>query len=145
MNPTPTPPVASHVVDGVIGTFHVETQSKQSSDSNPKSTTPNVQNPPPSTPSLGKTSEVTVQSKPTYKNQNKKKGKRIKRTKTIINNMINTRLNLFMTKTNANMSTFSTPRKNSINLPSLILIHILATYLSLRKHLLIMRMTMWVF
>jgi hypothetical protein len=27
-NPTPTPPVASHVVDGVIGTFHAETQSK---------------------------------------------------------------------------------------------------------------------
>jgi hypothetical protein len=24
-NPTPTPPIASHVVDGMIGTFHVET------------------------------------------------------------------------------------------------------------------------
>jgi hypothetical protein len=60
----------------VIGTFHAETQSKQASHSNPKSTTPNVQNTPPPTPSLGKTSEVNpVQSMPTSKNQNKKKGK----------------------------------------------------------------------
>jgi hypothetical protein len=27
-NPAPTPPIASHVVDGVIGTFHIETQSQ---------------------------------------------------------------------------------------------------------------------
>jgi hypothetical protein len=75
MNPTPTPAIDSHVVDGVIGTFHAETQSKQASHSNPKSTTPNVQNTPP-TPSPNKTSEVnSVQSTPTGKNQNKKKGK----------------------------------------------------------------------
>jgi hypothetical protein len=75
-NATLTPPIASHVVDGVIGTFHAETQSKQASHSTPKSTTANVQNDTPPTPSLGKTSEVnTVQSTPTDKNQNKKKGK----------------------------------------------------------------------
>jgi hypothetical protein len=27
-NPTPTPPVASHATDGMIGTFHAETHSK---------------------------------------------------------------------------------------------------------------------
>jgi hypothetical protein len=75
-NLTPTPPVASHTIDGVIGTFHDETQSKQASHSNPRSTTSNVQNDTPSTPSLDKTSEVnTVQSTPTNKNKNKKKGK----------------------------------------------------------------------
>jgi hypothetical protein len=75
-NPTPTPPVASHVVDGVIGTFHAETQSTHASHTNPKSTTSNVQNTPTPTPSSGKTSEVnSVQSTPTGKNQNKKKGK----------------------------------------------------------------------
>jgi hypothetical protein len=75
-NPTPTPPVASHVVDYVIRTFHATTQSKQSSHSNPKYTTANVKNVTPQTPSPGKTSEVnTVQSTPTDKNQNKKKGK----------------------------------------------------------------------
>jgi hypothetical protein len=75
-NPTPTPPVASHVVDGMIGTFHTETQSKQASHSNPKSNTTNVQNTPPPTPSPGKTSEVnSIQSTPTGKNENKKKGK----------------------------------------------------------------------
>jgi hypothetical protein len=74
-NPTPTPPVASHVVDGVIGTFHVETQSTHVGHTNPNSTTSNVQNTPTPTPS-GKTSEVnSVQSTPTGKNQNKKKGK----------------------------------------------------------------------
>jgi hypothetical protein len=73
MNPTPTPPVASHVVDGVIGTFHDETHSKQASHNNPKSTTPNVQNTSNLTPSPSKTSEVNlVQSTPTSKN---KKGK----------------------------------------------------------------------
>ena len=75
-NPTPTPPVASHVVDGMIGTFHAETQSTQASHTNPKSTTVNVQSTPTPTPSFGKTSEVnSVQSTPTEKNQNKKKGK----------------------------------------------------------------------
>jgi hypothetical protein len=75
-NPTPTPRVDSHIVDGVIGTFHAETQSKQASHSNPNSTTANVQNVTPTTPSPNKTSEVnTIQSTPTDKNQNKKKGK----------------------------------------------------------------------
>jgi hypothetical protein len=98
-NPTPTPPVASHVVDGVIGTFHAETQSKQASHSNPKYTTANVQNTPPPTPSPGKTSEVnSVQYTPTSKNQNKKKGKgKNKEEKIIINNPINPRLSLLMT------------------------------------------------
>jgi hypothetical protein len=72
-NPTPTPPVASHVVDGVIGNFHAETQSKQSNHPNPKSTIINVQNTPHPTPSPSKTSEVnTVQSTPIGKNKNKK-------------------------------------------------------------------------
>jgi hypothetical protein len=75
-NPTPTPPVASQDVDGVIGTFHAETRSKQAIHSNPKSNIANVKNTPPPTPSPGKTSEVnSVQSTPTSKNQNKKKGK----------------------------------------------------------------------
>jgi hypothetical protein len=75
-NPTRTPLVASHVIDGVIDTFHVETQYKQASHVNPKSTTFNVQNTPNLNPSPGKTSEVnSVQSTPTCKNQNKKKGK----------------------------------------------------------------------
>jgi hypothetical protein len=76
MNPTPTPLVFSHAVDGMIGTFHVEAQSKQENHSNPKSTTPNVQNTPPPPPSLSKASEVNlVQSTPTGKNKNKNKGK----------------------------------------------------------------------
>jgi hypothetical protein len=75
MNPTPTPLVAYHAADGVIGTFHSKTQSKQANHSNPKSTTPNIQNTPPTTPP-GKTYEVnSVQSTPTSKNKNKKKGK----------------------------------------------------------------------
>jgi hypothetical protein len=75
-NPTPTPPVDSHVVDSMIGTFHTKTQSKQAILSNPKYTTSKLQNTPPLTPSLGKTFEVnSVQSTPTGKNQNKKKGK----------------------------------------------------------------------
>jgi hypothetical protein len=76
MNPTPTPLVDSHVVDGMIGTFHDETRSKQSIHTTPESTTSNVQNTPNPTPSLDKTSEVnSVQPTPTGKNQNKKKGK----------------------------------------------------------------------
>jgi hypothetical protein len=75
-NQTPTPPIDSHVVDGVIRIFHVETQSKQANHSNPKSITTNVNNATPSTPSLGKTSEVNmVQYMPTDKLQNKNKGK----------------------------------------------------------------------
>jgi hypothetical protein len=65
-NPTPTPPVASHVVDGVIGTFHAETQSKKASHSNPKYTTANVQNVTPLTPSPSKTSKVNTGSIYTY-------------------------------------------------------------------------------
>jgi hypothetical protein len=76
MNPTPTPRVASHVVDGVIGNFHAETHSTHASHTNPKSTTSNVQNIPIPTPSAGKNYEVNiVQSTATVKNQNKKKGK----------------------------------------------------------------------
>jgi hypothetical protein len=76
MNPTPTPTIVSHVVDGVIGTFHAETHSKKDSHSNPNSTTPNIKNTPPQTPSPGKTFEVIlVQYTPTSKNQNKKKRK----------------------------------------------------------------------
>jgi hypothetical protein len=75
-NPTPTPPAASHIVDGVIGTFHVETHSTHASHTNPKSNNYNVQNTPTPTPSSGKTVEVhSVQSTPTRKNQDKKKGK----------------------------------------------------------------------
>jgi hypothetical protein len=75
-NPTPTPPVASHAGDGVIDTFHAETQSIQASHTNPKSTTSHVQNTLNPTPFPDKTSEVnSVQSTPTGKNQNKKKGK----------------------------------------------------------------------
>jgi hypothetical protein len=73
-NPTPKPPAASHVVDGVIGTFHVETQSMHTSHTNPKSNHSNAQDTP--TPSTSKTVEVNyVQSMPVGKNQNKKKGK----------------------------------------------------------------------
>jgi hypothetical protein len=58
-NPTLTPLVASHAVDGMIGTFHAESQSKPAIHSNPKSTT-NVPTTPTSTPSSGKTSEVNL-------------------------------------------------------------------------------------
>jgi hypothetical protein len=75
-NPTPMLLVASHVVDGVIGTFHTETQTKQVNHSNPKPTTTSVQNATPPAASPGTTSEVnTVQSTTTEKYQNKKKGK----------------------------------------------------------------------
>jgi hypothetical protein len=75
-NPTPKPPTTSHAVDGVIGTFHAETQSTQVGHTNPKSNNSNAQNTPTPTPSTGKTVEVNyVQSAPTRKNQNKKKGK----------------------------------------------------------------------
>jgi hypothetical protein len=75
-NPTPTPPTNSHATDGVISTFHAETQFAHANRTNPKSTASNVKNTPTPTPSTGKTSEVnSVQSTPTGKNQNKKKGK----------------------------------------------------------------------
>jgi hypothetical protein len=73
-NPTPTPPTTYHVVDGVIGTFHAETQSAHTSHTNPKYNNSNAQNT--LTPSTGNTVEVNyVQSAPTRNNQNKKKGK----------------------------------------------------------------------
>jgi hypothetical protein len=76
MNPTPTPPIDSHVVDGFIGTFHVETSSTHTSHANPKSTIFNVKNTPTPTPSAGQNYEVnSVQYTPTDKSQNKKKGK----------------------------------------------------------------------
>jgi hypothetical protein len=76
MNPTSTPPVASHTIDGVIGTFHVETQSKQSSHTNPKFTNYTVHNNPAPTPSPGKTYDSnSVQCTPIGKNQNKRKAK----------------------------------------------------------------------
>jgi hypothetical protein len=75
-NSTPTPPVVSHAIDGVIRTFHAETHSKQANHYNPKSTTSNLKNANPMTPSLSKNSEVnTVQSTPSGKNKNEKKGK----------------------------------------------------------------------
>jgi hypothetical protein len=75
-NPTPTHPVDSHAIDGVIGTFHVETPSTQANHTNSNSTTSNVQNNPIPTPPSSKTSEVnSVQSTSPDKNQNKKKGK----------------------------------------------------------------------
>jgi hypothetical protein len=104
-NPTPTPLVASHVFDGVIGNFNAETQSKQVGHSNPKSTTPNIQNTPPPTPSPSKTSEViSVHSTPIGKIKIKRKGRvRIKRMKIIISNLINPRLNLLMKKKKTNL------------------------------------------
>jgi len=75
-NPTPRPPATSHVVDGVIGTFHDESYSKHSGHTNPKYNNSNAQTAPTPTPSIGKTAEVnSVQSTPTKKNQTKKKGK----------------------------------------------------------------------
>jgi hypothetical protein len=59
-NHTPTPPIASHVVDGVIITFHVETQSAHSGHTNPKSNNSNTQNTPTPTPSTGKTAYVSI-------------------------------------------------------------------------------------
>jgi hypothetical protein len=74
---TSTTPTASHVVDGVIGTFHAQPHSFQTSSNNPKPTSSNVQNAPSPTPPIGKTSEVNfVQSTPVGKNKSRKgKGK----------------------------------------------------------------------
>jgi hypothetical protein len=75
-NPTPTPLVAYHVADGMIDTFHAETQYKQAIHSNPKSNTSNLQNTPPPTSSPSKNSKVnSFQSTPIGKTQNTKKGK----------------------------------------------------------------------
>jgi hypothetical protein len=78
-NPNPTPPMKSHVVDGVIGSINQENKSKTSTTtSNPKTTpttttTPNTT--PPATPSSN-TSEVNVvQSTPTAKTEIRKKEK----------------------------------------------------------------------
>jgi hypothetical protein len=74
---TSTTPVASHAANGVIGTFHAQPHSVQTSSNNPKSISSNVQNSPSPTPPTGKTSEVnSIQSTPDGKNKSKKgKGK----------------------------------------------------------------------
>jgi hypothetical protein len=74
---TSTTPTTSHEADGVIGTFHAQPHSVQTSSNNPKSISSNVQNAPSPTPLTGKTSEVnSVQSTPTEKNKSKNgKGK----------------------------------------------------------------------
>jgi hypothetical protein len=74
---TSTTPTTSHVVDGVIGTFHADTKSTSATHTNPKSTSSNVQGALNPTPSTSKTSEVKlVQSAPTCKTKSKKgKGK----------------------------------------------------------------------
>jgi hypothetical protein len=61
----------------VIGTFHAQPHSTQTSSNNPKSISSNVQNASSPTPPTGKTSEVnSVQSTPTGKNKSKRgKGK----------------------------------------------------------------------
>jgi hypothetical protein len=106
-NPTPKPPVASHVVDGVIGTFHAETQSSHASHTNPKSNNSNAQNTPTPTPSTGKTVEVNyVQSMPARKIKIKRKERvRIRRTRIIIHNMIKPKHKPLMRKTNVNLVT----------------------------------------
>jgi hypothetical protein len=70
---TSTTLVASHVADGVIGTFHAQPHSVQTSSNNPKSISSNVQNSPSLTPPTSKTSEVNyVQSTPADKNKSKR-------------------------------------------------------------------------
>jgi hypothetical protein len=70
---TSTTPLSSHATDGVISTFHAQTQSMQASPTNPNSTTSNVQNSLTPTPSTRKTYEVnSVQSTPAGKNKYKK-------------------------------------------------------------------------
>jgi hypothetical protein len=76
MNLTLTHPITSHVDNGVIDTFHVETQSTQATHTNPKYNNSNAQNTLAPTPSTGKTAKVnSVQYTHVGKNQNKKKGK----------------------------------------------------------------------
>jgi hypothetical protein len=74
---TSTTHVASHAVDSVIGTFHAQPHSIQTSSNNPKPISSNVQNAPSPTPPTGKTSKVNyAQSTPTGKNKSRKgKGK----------------------------------------------------------------------
>jgi len=74
---TSTTTVASHAADGVIGTFHAQPHSAQTSTTNPKSVALNVQHASSPTPPAGKTSEVnSIQSTPSEKNKSKKgKGK----------------------------------------------------------------------
>jgi hypothetical protein len=74
---TSTTPIASHAVDGVIGTFHARPHSAQASTTNPKSISSNVKHALSPTPPTGKTSEVnSIQSTPARKNKSKKgKGK----------------------------------------------------------------------
>jgi hypothetical protein len=68
---TSTTQAASHVADGVIGTFH--TQPHSASSTNPKPASSNVQNAPSPAPPTGKTSEVNVvQYTPAGKNKSKK-------------------------------------------------------------------------
>jgi hypothetical protein len=68
---------SSHVADSVIGTFHAQPHSIQTSSNNPKPISSNVQNAPSPTPPTSKTYEVnSIQSTPTEKNKSKKgKGK----------------------------------------------------------------------
>jgi hypothetical protein len=74
---TSTTPTASHTIDGVIRTFHAQPHSIQTSNSNPKSISSNVQNDPSPTPPIDKSSKVnSAQSTPAGKNKSKKgKGK----------------------------------------------------------------------
>jgi hypothetical protein len=75
-NPTLTPPTYSHSTDGVIDVFHAETRSADIGHTNLKSNNSDAQNTPTPTPFIDKTTKVnSVQSAPTRKNQNKKKGK----------------------------------------------------------------------
>ena len=108
-NPTPTPPIASHVVDGVNDTFHAKTQSTHASHTNPKSNNSNAQNTPTPTPSTGKTHEVNyVQSAPTRKNQNKINGRiRTRRTRKTVHNLIKPKFKPLMRKININLVTLA--------------------------------------
>ena len=74
---TSTTPSTSHVVDGVIGTFHTNAQSTHAPHANTKYNYSNVQHAPTPTPSTDKTFEANlVQSTPAGKNKSKKgKGK----------------------------------------------------------------------
>jgi hypothetical protein len=56
---TSTTPTTSHVVDGVIGTFHIDAKSTSTTHTNPKSTASNVQGASTPTPSTGKLLRLT--------------------------------------------------------------------------------------
>jgi hypothetical protein len=70
-------PATSHAADGVIGTFHGQPHSIQTSSNNPKPISSNVKYALSPTPPTGNTSEVNVvQSTPAGKNKSRKgKGK----------------------------------------------------------------------